>query len=108
MADVICKSKQTAIQILSTIIEGMRPGTQRIALESVAGFITERACDIPEDFEERRTLAAEMRREVLETESTEKLWAELLRRGEIKAIPAGPGKHTKPSALPAPEKATKP
>ncbi|WP_461257681.1 hypothetical protein [Treponema sp. R80B11-R83G3] len=60
----ICKNSKTAIQIIKTITENMRDGTQKTALQSVAEWIHEHAYDIPDDPKERRRTAEQLRREL--------------------------------------------
>jgi len=62
--NAICKNRKTAIQIIKTITENMRDGTQKDALQSVVEWIQEYTYDIPDDPKERRRLAEQLRQEL--------------------------------------------
>jgi hypothetical protein len=60
-------SKNKALQIINTIAENMKDGTQKTALQSVAAWIQETVLDLPTDPKERKELA-------------ERLWKDIERR----------------------------
>jgi hypothetical protein len=63
--DGTCKDRDMAMAILRTIAEGMKPGTQKDALGSVAEWIRERDFgNIPDTPEERRALVLKIKTEM--------------------------------------------
>jgi hypothetical protein len=62
--NAICKNRDTAIQIIKTITENMRDGTQKTALQSVLEWVQENTYDIPDDPKERRRLVEQLKQEL--------------------------------------------
>ena len=96
--NVVCKNADMAVKIIETVAKSMKQGTQRDALTAAAEWLRANIHDIPDTHEERVALANKLRQELYQSTDTNDLWAELHRRGDIEAIPAGQGKRIKPSA----------
>ena len=54
--EAVCRNGKMAVEIIETIAEGMKEGTQKDALKATAFWVKEHISDIPESYEERDAL----------------------------------------------------